>query len=253
MARTPKRWLNRDWSSEGLRSSDIAFSPYTTIQTAITDISGSSLTSQSYVTILSAQVDQLDQYVNSMSGVFVISGDITNRIPLSGSDQIAGNLIPFTSGVYTLGNSTYGWKDVFVTPYGSVKQTFSDISGTLSSYMYTDTNALNSLSSSITGKLDTSIYQNASGNWEGTYTTLAANSATWGNEAADINYLSAQINTKLSTTNYGFQYIFAQPSGHLYPGVKGQRYCTPTSGATLTMYECVATNFWVHWTVSKTP
>ncbi len=65
-----------------------------------------------------------------------------------------------------------------------------------------------SLSAAISGKLDASVYQSASGAWESTYSTVGANSAQWaagtsgGAAQSDLLYVSGQVSGKLDASVY---------------------------------------------------
>ena len=52
-----------------------------------------------------------DSYVSAL-GVNSGGGGGTDYIPLTGSDQIAGSLIPVTTNAYDLGDSTHAWRNI---------------------------------------------------------------------------------------------------------------------------------------------
>ncbi len=68
----------------------------------------------------------------------------------------------------------------------------------------------------LTGKLDSSVYATASGAWQSTYATVAANSAQWAvsgtsgaSSYADLMYVSGQVSGKLPTS------VFQAYTGHV--------------------------------------
>ena len=64
-----------------------------------------------------------DQWEAGLSGSnlekIILRSDLNDYIPLTGTNQIAGNLTPSISDTYSLGTSALQWKDLFVTS-GSV-------------------------------------------------------------------------------------------------------------------------------------
>jgi hypothetical protein len=58
----------------------------------------------------------------------------------------------------------------------------------------------------LSGKLDVSIYNETSGSWQSSYTTVLANSSNWSvhtpSQSGDINYLSGAVDGKLETSIY---------------------------------------------------
>jgi len=129
---------------------------------------------------LSGHLDGIDKSLNSLSAaVDNITGGTGGGgayIPLTGSSDIIGSLIPKNTGL-TLGTSGNPWQEGYFTS-GSLFLDINKLSTQNNRLYFNDETVI------VSGDIADleSVYSNVnsnSGKWDGTYTTVRANSATW--------------------------------------------------------------------------
>ena len=70
-----------------------------------------------------------------------------------------------------------------------------------------------------------------------------------GQIAIDQHAQDLAITGRVSLTNYSYMYVGFEPTGAIYPGIKGQMYVNETSGI---LYTCVNTNKWLRFFGART-
>lgn len=132
---------------------------------------------------------------------------------------VQGNTLSSTGLVYAQGGNSDNWNIAFdrSTQYQNVSSTFATNTtvNSVSSQLVLNTDFNNyktSVASSTATLLPTTIYQNASGNWQSAYTTVQNNSATtWNYQGTDLKDLSANwqgtfTNVQSNSANWNIAY-----------------------------------------------
>jgi hypothetical protein len=186
------------------------------------DASGAWQSTYSTVQAQSAGWDESSD-VDYLSGVIVGKLAISDFSSYSGS--VNNSLTAIVDGMANISSASGNWNSVHSTvdvSSGGWSSTYSTVGpssatwGTViskldksefDSYSGETLNSINSLS----GKLDTSIYRSASGNWQSAYSTVSDNSGSWGGGAlsGDIVVLSGKtLNTfTIGLSGSGANYV----------------------------------------------
>ena len=165
--------------------------------------------------------------INYVSGI--VSGHTLSLSVLAGNDTYLSGQINIKLNSSILQSASGTWQDTYSTVNSnSASWDESPEIGYVSGLVASNTIAIANIASTsgtwntVTGKLDTSIYQNTSGRWQSTYSSVNANSATWNTvtdslEISDFNIAMTQIGSSLSAMV-------------LYADVSGNRPVTDLTG-----------------------
>ena len=111
-------------------------------------------------------------------------------IPLSGSSDIGGDLIPDAPSAYDLGSPAMPWRDIYVSS-GSIHLGGLKLSTDGTSLIVNDTTTTNLASSDNWDSTYATVLANSAG-WESVESTVASNSGSWGGGASVIRqYIDA--------------------------------------------------------------
>lgn len=157
--------------------------------------------------------DNLEATVIALTGGTPAPGPSPGPMPPSIDTKLDKTEFASVSGAWQSSSSTVSANSAY---WQSAYQTMSANSA--------NWNIVNSLSSQLTGKLDTIIYASASGNWESTYSTVMANSSQWavsGGSLDDLMYVSAVVTGLVENINSVSNQLTAKLDTSIYAQTSG--------------------------------